>query len=71
MNKMSIINVREEPMYKERAVDYFQSKWANDKSMAVYEPRFSKKAHWYVKKRATSKCAFLRTKSPELKRVGS
>ena len=34
---MNVINVREHPEYKDRAVAYFQSKWANESSMMVYE----------------------------------
>ncbi|MFX3628850.1 MAG: hypothetical protein ACE3JR_05805 [Ectobacillus sp.] len=34
---MQIINVREHSEYKEKAIQYFQSKWANENSMKVYE----------------------------------
>ena len=34
---MQIINVREHPEYKDQAIMYFQSKWANENSMNVYE----------------------------------
>ncbi|TDL30816.1 GNAT family N-acetyltransferase [Jeotgalibacillus sp. S-D1] len=34
---MRIINVKEHPEYKEKAIEYFQSKWANESSMKVYE----------------------------------
>ncbi|MFS0605576.1 GNAT family N-acetyltransferase [Peribacillus frigoritolerans] len=34
---MQIISVRERPEYKEKAIKYFQTKWANDNSMKVYE----------------------------------
>ncbi len=33
---MEIISVKEYPKYKDRAVSYFQSKWANENSMMVY-----------------------------------
>ncbi|MFI9225280.1 GNAT family N-acetyltransferase [Peribacillus frigoritolerans] len=34
---MQIISVKEHPEYKEKAIKYFQSKWANENSMKVYE----------------------------------
>ncbi|MBA9027159.1 GNAT family N-acetyltransferase [Peribacillus huizhouensis] len=34
---MRIISVKEHPEYKEKAIKYFQSKWANENSMKVYE----------------------------------
>lgn len=34
---MQIMNVRENPKYKEAAIKYFQNKWANENSMKVYE----------------------------------
>lgn len=34
---MQIISVKENPEYKERAIHYFQSKWANEESMPVYD----------------------------------
>lgn len=35
--KMNIISVKESPEYKDRAIRYFQSKWATKDSMMVYE----------------------------------
>ena len=34
---MKIVSVRENPEYTDIAIHYFQSKWANDNSMMVYE----------------------------------
>jgi len=34
---MNIISVKERPEYKEKAIQYFQSKWANKNSLMVYE----------------------------------
>ena len=34
---MEIVSVRENPIYKERAIQYFQSKWASKESLMVYE----------------------------------
>jgi GNAT superfamily N-acetyltransferase len=34
---MEIISVKEKPEYKEKAIRYFQSKWANENSLRVYE----------------------------------
>ncbi|MCL2563067.1 MAG: GNAT family N-acetyltransferase [Oscillospiraceae bacterium] len=34
---MTIINVRDNPAYKEQAIAYIQSKWANRRNKAVYE----------------------------------
>lgn len=34
---IQIISVRENPTYKEKAIQYFQSKWATEDSMLVYE----------------------------------
>ena len=34
---MQIISVKEQPGYKKKAIDYFQSKWANEDSLMVYE----------------------------------
>ena len=39
---MTIINVRENPEYKEKSIEYFQSKWANEQSMKVYEDCISR-----------------------------
>ncbi len=35
--KMELISVRERPEYKDRVIEYFQSKWASEASMKVYE----------------------------------
>ena len=34
---MEIISVKESPEYKDKAIKYFQSKWASPNSMKVYE----------------------------------
>jgi len=34
---MEVINIRENPQYKERAIEYFQNIWASDESKPVYE----------------------------------
>lgn len=34
---MEIISVKENPEYKERAVKYFQDKWASEESLMIYE----------------------------------
>lgn len=34
---MKVISVKESPEYKDRAITYFQSKWASKESMMVYE----------------------------------
>ena len=39
---MEVVNIRENPQYKERAIEYFQKKWASDKSKAVYEDCISR-----------------------------
>ncbi len=37
MNIINIRNIRERPDYKDKAIAYFQSKWANEDSLMVYE----------------------------------
>ena len=32
-----IVSVRENPVYKEQAIEYFQKRWASENSMLVYE----------------------------------
>jgi N-acetylglutamate synthase-like GNAT family acetyltransferase len=39
---MEVVNIREKPQYKERAIDYFQRNWASDKSKPVYEDCISR-----------------------------
>lgn len=34
---MKVISIKEYPEYKDRAIKYFQGKWANEESMMVYE----------------------------------
>lgn len=34
---MNIISVKENPEYKDKAIQYFQSKWASEDSLMVYE----------------------------------
>lgn len=34
---MKIISVKEKPEYKDRAIGYFQKKWANEDTLMVYE----------------------------------
>lgn len=34
---MEIVSVKQNPAYKERAIEYFQSKWATKESLMVYE----------------------------------
>lgn len=52
---MKIISVRENPEIKEKAINYFQEKWANESSMMVYEDCIlncidteSPLPHWYL-----------------------
>ena len=42
---MNIINIRKHPEHKEKAIAYFQSKWANKNNLMVYEDCIS----WSVK----------------------
>lgn len=37
VEKMKIISVKENPEFMNQAIKYFQSKWANEKSMMLYE----------------------------------
>jgi len=39
---MTVINVREHPEYQDRAIAYFQSKWASEASKKVYEDCISR-----------------------------
>jgi len=39
---MEVVNIRENPQYKERAISYFQEKWASDESRPVYEDCISR-----------------------------
>ena len=34
---MKLISIKEHPEWKEQAIQYFQSKWASEQSMMVYE----------------------------------
>jgi len=52
---MKVKSVRKYPQLKERAISYFQEKWANDSSMMVYEDCIthsiatkSPLPHWYL-----------------------
>lgn len=37
LNPMKLISVKEYPEWKEPAIKYFQSKWASEQSMKVYD----------------------------------
>jgi len=39
---LEVVNIRENPRYKDRAINYFQKKWANDESRPVYEDCISR-----------------------------
>ena len=39
---MEVISIRENPQYKERAIEYFQNIWACDESKPVYEDCISR-----------------------------
>ena len=39
---MEVVNIRDNPQYKERAVEYFQEKWASAESKPVYEDCISR-----------------------------
>lgn len=52
---MKIISVRENPEYKDLAIQYFQEKWADENSMKVYEDCITNciltsnpLPHWYL-----------------------
>ncbi len=52
---MVVINIRENPGYKEKAISYFQSKWASEESKMVYEDCISRSIvtasplpNWYL-----------------------
>lgn len=52
---MKIISVREEPNYTDKAIAYFQSKWASETTMLIYEDciknaihTMSPLPHWYL-----------------------
>lgn len=34
---IKLISIKENPEYKDKAISYFQEKWANEKSLLVYE----------------------------------
>lgn len=38
---MDVVSIRECPDYKDRAIEYFQDKWASEDSMKVYEDSIS------------------------------
>lgn len=38
---MEIISIREKPEFSERAISYFQEKWASEESMMVYQDAIS------------------------------
>lgn len=38
---MKVISIKEHPEYKDRAIEYFQMKWASPHSMKVYEDSIS------------------------------
>jgi len=52
---MRIISLRENPEYKDIAIQYFQKKWANEKTKIIYEDCISNSIttnsplpHWYL-----------------------
>ncbi len=52
---MKIISVRENPEYKDIAIQYFQEKWANENTKIIYEDCISNSTttnnplpHWYL-----------------------
>lgn len=52
---MKIISVRENPDFKDTVIEYFQKKWANEKTKIIYEDCISNSIttqsplpHWYL-----------------------
>lgn len=55
MSQIKLISIRENPLFKRAAIQYFQEKWAHDDSMMVYENCISYAVettsplpHWYL-----------------------
>ena len=41
VDKMKIISVKENPEFMNQAIQYFQSKWASEETMMLYEDSIS------------------------------